>query len=57
MRSKAGRGNSCAQCETAPLDNPPMKNWSNYLVTALIAVAAVYLYNTFVAPKAGLPVA
>jgi len=34
-----------------------MKNWSNYLVTALIAVAAVYLYNTFVAPKAGLPTA
>ena len=34
-----------------------MKNWSNYLITALIAVGAVYLYNTFVAPKAGLPTA
>jgi len=57
MRSRAGRGTSCAQCETA-LDNRPMKsNWTNYLVTALIAIGAVYLYNTFVAPKAGLPTA
>lgn len=34
-----------------------MKNWSNYLVTALVAIAAVYVYNTFLAPRVGLPTA
>jgi hypothetical protein len=34
-----------------------MKNWTNYLITAAIAIAAVYVYNTFLAPKVGLPTA
>lgn len=34
-----------------------MKNWTNYLVTAGIAILAVYVYNTFLAPKVGLPTA
>lgn len=34
-----------------------MKIWSAYLVTALIAVVAVWAYNSYVAPKTGLPTA
>ena len=32
-------------------------NWKAYLTTALIAVSAVYIYNTFLAPKFGFPTA
>lgn len=29
--------------------------FSKYLVTALVAIAAVWAWNSFVAPKTGLP--
>ena len=32
-------------------------NWKKHLITAAVAVAAVYLYNTFLAPRLGTPVA
>lgn len=34
-----------------------MKNWTSYAITAVIAVLAVWAYNSFVAPKTGLPTA
>ncbi len=34
-----------------------MKSWQNYVITGIVAIAAVYLYNTFLAPKVGLPTA
>jgi len=32
-------------------------DWKKIGIQALIAIAAVYAYNTFLAPRTGLPVA
>lgn len=34
-----------------------MKNWTNYLITGLVAIAAVFLYNNYLAPQFKLPTA
>jgi len=34
-----------------------MKNWSNYLITGLVAIAFVYVYNNLIAPRLGTPTA
>lgn len=39
-----------------PKTKKPM-SWQSYAKQALIAIVAVYLYNTFIAPKANLPTA